>query len=233
MTTIRVPARLNAPWLFPVLAFVAVVAVLAGVVFLSSQIGADDLPPEAPAFAPPPTAAMPARYTVKQAAGGIVSVIEDSVAGQGAPRSRDLAPPAGTPIEVLRPIPVGDIRPGDLVAIVGVPNSVRNFSIRTVVVYPTGTAASNGVARTPAGFSGHESAVDLADRVVMTAPVCESSNGALVLDGPLGPMTVTLKAPGAFYRIAPGTIDDLRPGDRVAVAGADGAITALLIQPQR
>ncbi len=233
VTTVRVPARLNAPWLFPVVAFVAVVAVLAAVVFLSSRIGADDLPPAAPAFEPPPAAALPPRYTVKQATGGTVSVLEDAVAGQGAPGSRELSPAPGTPIEVLRPVAVADIQPGDVVGVIGVPNGVRNFSIRTVVIYPTGTVIRDGGAASAAGFAGHEAAVDIADRVVMTAVVRANNDGLLTLDGAAGPVSLQLKAPGNIYRIGGGAVADLRPGDRLAVAGAGDAITAILVQPLR
>jgi len=219
VTTVRVPARLNAPWLFPVVAFVAVVAVLAAVVFLSSRIGADDLPPAAPAFEPPPAAALPPRYTVKQATGGTVSVLEDAVAGQGAPGSRELSPAPGTP--------------GDVVGVIGVPNGVRNFSIRTVVIYPTGTVIRDGGAASAAGFAGHEAAVDIADRVVMTAVVRANNDGLLTLDGAAGPVSLQLKAPGNIYRIGGGAVADLRPGDRLAVAGTGDAITAILVQPLR
>ena len=101
MTVLRPAARFNAPWLFPVVAFVAVVLVLAGIVALSSRIGANDLPPEAPAFTPPPSLGLPPRYTVKQATGGTVSVLEDAVAGQGAPGSRELSPARAWPVLLL------------------------------------------------------------------------------------------------------------------------------------
>jgi len=233
VTAQRPAARFNAPWLFPVVAFLAVVLMLAGIVALSSRIGANDLPPEAPAFTLPPALGLPPRYTVKQTAGGAITVVEDPVPGQGAPGTRELRPGAATSIEVLHPVALSDIRPGDIVGVIGVPNGVRNFSIRTVVVYPAGTAMKEGAAVSAAGFAGHESAVDPADRVVMTAAVGENRDGALTLDGPLGPVSLQLKSPGAIYRIGPGTAADLHPGDRVAVAGEDGAITAILVQPQR
>lgn len=226
-------SRFQAPWLLPAGALAVVLIALAGIVWLSGKVGGDDLPPAAPPF----DAALPAagytRFTVKQAAEGKLIVVGDVIQGQPPPAAHDLLVTASTAIERLRVVTADSLKPGDPVAIIGIPNEVRNFSIHSLVVVDKPAAPdADRVVRSPAGFAGYEAASDPKDRVIVTGTLDRFEGGKLFLKGPGGTMEVTVTKDVPLYRLESGTAAAIKDGDRIAAKGAGTATAVLLGTPR-
>ncbi|MBI2765116.1 MAG: hypothetical protein HYX53_04300 [Chloroflexi bacterium] len=233
------PSRIpwwQAPWLLPLVGFVAVIATLASVILISQRIGANDQPPAAPPLNFPATGPNVTRYTVKQVAGATISISEDVATGKPPPAPRDLLLGPGTAIDVLRPIKAAEIQPGQWVQVIGIPNEVRNFSIHAIVLFPAGAAPdAERVARSPNGFAGHEASNDAADRPIIGGTVTSIAGTTLEFAGPGGPVTIQLTDVSPLYRLGTGQVGDILEGDRVAVppSASGNAPAAILVQPTR
>jgi hypothetical protein len=209
------PARRIVPaWLPPVLLLVAIVMAFAVVILLARRAAAPDVPPEPAAFQPPAPAHPVTALDVQQASAGRVSLSDGS---------RDVAFAPGARIEVLSPASAADIRPGDWLAAIGIPNEVRNFSIRSLVlIAEPGTPDGGGVVRSPGGFAGYEASRDPAERPLVGGVVEAVDSQSVTLRGPTGPITLTLTANAPLRRLEAGRPEDVREGDRIAFIAADG-----------
>lgn len=224
MTTLRAPRFQLPPWTLPAAGLLLIAGAMLAVIWLSRQVGTDDAPSEPPPFALPAADRGLSLYTVRQSSGGTLALAGEQREGEPRPADRDLALAPATPVELLRPATTTDLRPGDIVTVVAIPNEVRNFAIHSLVILPAGsTVDSNGIARSAAGFAGHEAAHDPRDRPVLSAAITSVSTAAVVLTGPGGPITVTLSASPPLFRLAPGAAADIHDGDRIVLRGAEGA----------
>ena len=222
-------------WLAPVIVLVAVLLGLGAIVVVSQRVGKETQRPDAPAFSPP--AAFPAnyqRFVVRQVSGSTVTLGTD--AAGGGPESKTATFDAAGPghVEVLKPEVASGLQAGEWLSVIGVRNSVRNFSIHQIVVLPAGTRAdADGVARSAAGFGGYEAAGDEADRVAFGAPITTVAGETITLDGPAGPISVELTSRAPLFRLSPGTVADIHESDgAAAVVDSTGAIVGVLFQPR-
>lgn len=210
-----IPSRRLLPaWLPPVLLLAAIVAIFAGVILLARRAAEPDVPPEPAAFQPPAPAHAVTALDVQQASGGRL-VLSDG--------SRDVAFAPGVQVELLRPASAAEIRPGDWLVAIGIPNEVRNFSIRSLVLIADPSAPDGeGVVRSPGGFAGHEASRDSSERPLLGGVVEVVEGQEVTLRGPTGPITVTLTTNAPLRRLEAGRPEDVREGDRIAFIGADG-----------
>ena len=144
--------RIGGAWLVPVALLIAVLVALGAVIFISRQVGSDDVRPNPPAFAFQPATQF-ARLTVKQSGGGHLALSADPVKNGPPPAQYDVTPGASTHIEVLKHVDPSALAVGEWLAVVGIPNEVRNFSIHTLILIPgAGAPDASHIARSPAGF---------------------------------------------------------------------------------
>ena len=221
-----VPARRSLPaWLAPALLLAAIALAFAAVILLARRAAAPDVPPEPPALRPPAPARPATALDVQQAASGRLTLSDGT-------RDTPLAP--GARVEVLRPATTADVRPGDWLEVIGIPNEVRNFSIRSMVLLAgPGQPDAEGVVRSPGGFAGHEAARDQTERPLLGG-VVESVEGArAVLRGPSGPITVTFTPQAPLRRLVEARAEDVHEGDRIAFVGTErvGEARAVLVLP--
>jgi hypothetical protein len=211
---IALPSRRLLPaWLPPVLLVAAIVAAFAGVLLLAQRAAEPDVPPEPAAFQPPVPVRPVTALDVQQAAAGRLALSDGS---------RDISLADGAGIEILRPATASDIRPGDWLTVIGIPNEVRNFSIRSLVLIADPSAPDGeGVVRSTGGFAGHETSRDQSERPLLGG-VVESVDGVrVVLRGPSGPVTVMLTPNAPLRRLEQGRPDQVREGDRIAFVGTE------------
>jgi hypothetical protein len=214
-----VVTRRRAPsWLAPTVLALAVVAALAAVLLLARRAAAPDVPPEpAPFQAPEPARPMSA-LDVIQASDGRLALSDGS---------RDVAFRPDARIEVLQPATATQIRPGAWLAVIGVPNEVRNFAVRSLVIIDAAAAPDGeGVVRSPAGFAGHEAARDQAERPIVGGVVERVDGQRVTLGGPTGPITVDLTPAAPLRRLVQGQAGDIHEGDRIAFAAGRPAADA-------
>ena len=210
-------------------AALAVVLILGVVLIVLSQaVGGSDEPPKAPPFAgapPSPTSAL----DVKQRDGARLTLIRQK--GETT-EQQDLTLPESTMVERLRPIAPEDVRPGDWVTVFGIHNDVKNFAIHSVVVIPSpADGRVDGLARSAAGFFGHEASRDRSDRPIFGG-IVESVNGKdLKLKVPTGTATVHIERGARFYRLEPSSAADIREGDRIAGTFTGSVPAAVLVIP--
>jgi hypothetical protein len=225
--------RIGGGWLVPAGLLIALVVALGAIVLLSRRVGSDDVRPEPPAFTYQPATPFQ-RLTVKQSTAGVLELAADPVAGGPPPAQYTLSPSDSTKVEVLVAVDQSALGTGQWVAIVGVPNVVRNFSIHAIIIIPFATAPdASHIAHSPAGFAGYEASPDDADRVVLGGTVTALADGSLTLAGPAGPLTITLTPDAPLFRLEPATATAVHQGDHVAAVGlaASTPPSALLAQP--
>ena len=212
-------------WLPPVLLLAAIVTAFAGVILLARRAAEPDVPPEPAAFQPPAPARPVTALDVQQASGGRVSLSDGS---------RDVAFAPDARIEVLHPATAAEIRTGDWLAVIGIPNEVRNFSIRSLVlIAEPGTPDADAIVRSPGGFAGSEASRDPAERPLLGGFVEAVDGPRVTLRGPTGPIAVTLTPNAPLRRLSQGGTGDVREGDRIAFIGADalGDARSVLVLP--
>ncbi len=226
--------RMKVPWLAPAVLVGVTLVALGAVVVLSQRVGNEHLRPEPPPFSYQPTPAT-VRMTVKQAGAGRLSLVGDAPKGEAAPPAHEIVPSAGTRIELLRHIDVATVMVGEWMAVIGVPNEVRSFSMHALVLLPeASTADADGVARSPGGFAGNEAGDNPGDRVVLSGPVEAVNGNTVTVRTSAGPVVVTLTDAAPLYRIESGSVGEVHEGDRVALLASEStseAPTALLVQP--
>jgi|GEM_PF-1047700 len=213
------PARFS--WLLPVALFAVVLAALAGVVVFARQSSESDAPPQPPAFVAPELHTYTA-FDVESNDGGTLKVSSGS--GQTA-SSSELDLPPGTRVWIMEPATAANLAPPMLVNVIGIPNEVRNYTIRMMVAAePEGTPNfEEPFIALVDGFYGYEASRDGRERLVLSV-LLES------FDGRNG-VTKTANGPGTLYVdegaplrvLRPARPEDIEPGDRVAVRhGASG-----------
>ncbi len=189
------------------------VLLLAGVAaVLALTAGSRDRqPPRAAPFVPPPSAARAVARDVQQATAGAIVLGSEAGSVTGA-----IA--ASAPVYAVRPARPADVRTGDWVTVVGVPNEVLNFAIRRVVVIPAELAPapdSDGVPRL-GGLAGYETSRDPRERPVIAGRVTATTAGSITISSRERTMTVEVSAPGPLRRIERVAAGDVREGDRLA-----------------
>jgi len=200
------------------------------VVVLSQTLGGSDEPPAPPPFVPPAVSAISA-LDVKQRAGDRIVVSLDKGPSDPNGGSRDLALTSSTRIEVLRAITASGIHAGDQVTVIGIPNEVKNFSIRSIVVQTAAAEASGQAALSPGGFAGHEVSRSRAERPLAAGTVERVDGNTVVMKGAAGPMVLALDN-ARLFRLEQGSADDIQEGDRVAGAfDGQGPLQAILVLP--
>ncbi len=220
-------------WLLP-FAIVAVVALSAAlVIWLAARASGSDAPPQPDAFVVPEPVEAIDRFTVRQVTADRVTLSKDT--------ARDAQP--GAPIEVvlgaaaverLVPATPAAITPGTFITVVGVPNAVRNFSIRRLIVLPSAPDShEGGLGRSKAGFLGSETAVDTKETPVLAGTVQSVTGTKVTLTTLGGTVELTLTAGAPVYRLEASTAASIREGERLASKpfGAGSAPNAVLISP--
>ncbi len=237
------------PWIAPVAIVLALVIGLGAIVLLSRRAAAPDAPPEAPAYTAPAKSSPMQAYDVQSVSGTTIRVAAGADTSTGAV-TKDLETTATTRFETLQPIANGDVAVGDWLQIIGVPNQVKAFAIRTVIVTAGGgTPDAEGFVRSPGGFVGFEATQDANERPVLAGRVTaissregttETAQGlkpvtytVLTLEGPSGVFTVDLQdgANVPIREIVARTREDVTDGDRLAYAAGDGPVAAVLVLP--
>lgn len=210
-------------YIAPAIFALVILLVLGAVIVLAQRSGGSGAPPRPGAFVTPVDPRPFVVYSVQQASEG--SVTFGSGDGQ---QVSDLAIDANTRIEVLTIAPFDSIAVGDWVTLIGVPNGVRTFALRGIVVLPEpGTERVTGFATTPGGFLGHEVSRDPAEQPAVGGIVTAVGEDSLTLDAPDGrtDITVSLDAenpPPVVQRVEQGSLEDLRAGASVAFPAEDG-----------
>lgn len=142
-------------------------------------------------------------------------------------RSLDLG---GATLARAVPLSPGDLRPGEVIVVIGRPNEVRNYAILLLAV-TTGDGRGQEPPRVFAAFRGHEPFGDEAAPVAW-GTITDVEGGRVVLEGPGGPMELTLGDGAPLVRFAPVEPWALVPGDRVAaVADSAGRATVAIALP--
>lgn len=189
-------------------------AVLVALVVVARNTGGGSPPPEPGAMVMPVGAAY-AAFTVERVEGANLAV-------SGSDGARLVAIPPATPVWLLEPATLGDALAGLPVAVIGVPNEVRNATLRAVVI-GVGGAAPGFVA---GPFAGHEvwgeaNALPLVSGTVSRV----EEGGRLVILTAAGEAEVWMGAGAPLLVAREGSFDEVQPGDRVAVRlGADGGL---------
>ncbi len=222
-------------WMVPVVLLGAALALLTGIVVVSQRVGRESQRPDAPPFSPP--AAFPTNYqrlVVRQVTGSAITLGSDSSSGRPESKATTFDASAGAVIEVISPATAASLQPGEWMSVIGITNSVRNFTIHQIVVLPAGSNAdADGVARSAAGFGGYEAATDENDRVAFGGTIAKADGNTVTLDGPEGPITVQLSDRAPLFRLAAATAADIREGfGAAAILDASGGMRAILFQPR-
>lgn len=234
-------------WLAPAAVVFALILGLGAIVFLSSRANTTEAPPGVAAFATPIPVRPVFGFDVRQATPGSFQLAS---AGQASGQERTLTITPNIKWEILEPVSETEIVVGDWLTVIGVPNAVRAFSIRSVVVFPaTSTPGEDGLLRSSNGFSGYEAARDPVEKPILSGKVIRLSQREGTTETARGsvPATytvVTIQAPGgevdidlqngkefALHRVAPSDATAVQDGDRLAFAATDGEPQAILILP--
>lgn len=209
-------------YIAPAVFAVLIVVVLAAVVALAQRSGGSGAPPRPGAFVGPVDPRPFVVYSVQQVSGG--NIIFGS--GEGQP-VRDVSIGPSTAVEVLRAEPFDGIQVGDWVTLIGVPNNVRTFALRGIVVISSPDADRyNGFALTAGGFLGHEVSRDRAERPAVGGLVTAIGASSLTLEAPEGraPVTVNVDPENlpTVFRVHEGEVSDLVAGATVAFPAEGG-----------
>ena len=133
-------------WLPPLLLIAGIIVAALIVVGLTRRAAAPDVPPQPAAFEPPAPVRPTTAVDVQQAVDGRLTLSDGAA-------NVTLRPDAA--VEFLIPARAGDVRTGDWLAVIGVPNEVRNFSIRSLVLLDrAGAPCHNALATHSARCAG-------------------------------------------------------------------------------
>jgi hypothetical protein len=174
-------------WLIPAIVLLALVAMFAAVIFIAGNTGDSGAPPRPADFvAPQPSFPTVALDVQQVAAGGVITFAND----QGQPDGTTIPP--GAIVEVLRPIDFGDIPVGAEASLIGEPNDVRSFVVRTIVVFgvETVTTGVDAGVRSRGGFEGWEAGRDRTLRVILSGTVTAVSADGITMDTATGALTI-------------------------------------------
>lgn len=225
----------------PVAAAVVVLALLVGggvVAFVVSQSAGSDAPPEAGPFVTPPPANPAATFDVREANGATFTLLPANIEGDAF--TATLSP--NVTLEAFVPGLPSRIEPGTWLTFIGERDPVRNYVIRQVIaIRDAGAPGADGLARSPAGFTGVEMLSNPRHRPVLwgrveSITVYPSDGGAdVVLAGPDGPITVEILARIPLFFVEPYDAP-ITDGDHIAILAPAGAspagADAILVSPQ-
>ena len=225
----------------PVTAAALLLALLVGggiVAFVVSQSAGSDAPPEAGAFVTPQPANPVAVFDVREANGASLTLLPANIEGEAFTATLL----AGVTLEAyVAGLPSG-IEPGAWLVFTGERDPVRNYVIRQVIaIRDPGAPGADGLARSPAGFTGLELVSNPDHRPVLWGRVesvthYPSDGGAdIVLAGPDGPITVEILARVPLFFVEPYDAP-ITDGDKIAIRAPAGtspdAAGAILVEPQ-
>jgi hypothetical protein len=227
MTTADITRRSFPAWAPLLLLVVGIVSAATAVILLARRAAEPDAPPPPPAFQAPSANLPVTALDVQQVAGGRLTLSDGS---------RDVALRPDARVERLERATAEQVRVGDWLAVIGIPNEVRNFSIRSLVLLGSDPAPAgvDGVVRSRGGFAGYEASRDQSERPLLAGRVTGVAGMRLSLEGPTGPMMVDLTPQAPLYRLVEGRAADLQEGDRIAFhAGGSSAgdATSVLVLP--
>lgn len=202
------PASATAPgrpaWTGAALLAGGLVALAIAAAVVPMLLSRESQPPQAGPFVPP---GEPYRMTQVVEVSGSGPVLED--------RSLDL-----TGAEIARAVPAGiaDLRPGETIVVIGVPNEVRNYAILLIAIAVTAESGRDGVPPRVFGtFSGHEVfGTDAAP--VAWGTIASAEGNRITLEGPGGSAELVVGEGAPLVRFAAADWHSLAPGDRVAAA---------------
>lgn len=208
------PAPSRIPqWLFPAALGVVFIVLVAVTLFLAHRASQSDAPPEPAPFAGLAKVNPTTPFDVEDANAGTVN-LQSGLSAQ----SLQITLRSSAPVELLEAAAPSTIVPGEILTLFGIPNEVKSFSIRLIVVMPRDSPLDgDGIARSPAGFAGHESERDQAERPILSGTVTSISGGTVSLTTSAGPVTVDLEPTAPLRRLRAGGPGDLKPADRLAV----------------
>ena len=217
----------------PAILVAAAVGVLGGIAWLSQRVGHETTRPDASAFSNPLPAPGANRYIVKQTAQGSVSLVAEASKDPANAPVQQLTLAPSLRVEVLRAAGPADLKPGDWLAVVGVSNAVRNFSIHALVAIPGATPGSAQLARSAAGFAGNEAAPAADDQVILGGVIEQVTADSVTLKGSPVPVRIDVSPRAPIFRLGPGTTADIHDGDLLAFGGAGPADprAAVLVRP--
>jgi len=199
----------------PVALAILLLLALVAIVVLARRASQPDAPAEPGAFAFAATQHT-AAWNVERVDGLTLTV-------SGGPQGTfDLAIPPSTPIEVLEPMAPSEIASGAWLTVVGVPNEVKNFAIRLLVIVVTpGASGDDGLRLSASGFAGHETARDKKEAALLGGVVDSVGASQVTVRTANGTVDVSLAQGAPLRRLrAVGPASDgypVRSGDRVAV----------------
>ncbi|GIW15921.1 MAG: hypothetical protein KatS3mg063_1774 [Tepidiforma sp.] len=186
----------------PIGAAVFVVVALGAVVAAAQRTGNGDAPPTPGPMTLPRTVGYATLTVVRTEPGRLV------VSGGGV---AELPVGAGTRAWRLEPADADAVETGAAMAIIGVPNEVRNAAIRAIVVGEAGSAG-------PAGpFGGHEALGEPTALPLITGTVTGVENGRATVRTAAGEVSVWLGPGAPVFRVRETGVEALQPGDRVGV----------------
>jgi hypothetical protein len=222
MTEQAMPRPARFPWLIPVGLFALLIAGLIALFLFAREAGKSEEPPQPPAFVAPELKTYTA-FDVEGNAGGKLKVSSGRAEDAS---SSDLDLPAGTRVWFMEPAEAADIKPPLKVNVIGIPNEVRNYTLRMMVFAAPEGPITFEEPFIPLfdGFFGHEPSRDLRERVVLSV-LLESFDGRNgVTSTANGPGTLYVD-PGAPVRLVrSGSPAEIQPGDRIAIHdAADGS----------
>lgn len=139
-------------------------------------------------------------------------------------------------IELLDYATIGDIEPGQWIAVIGIPNEVFNFSIVSIVILPEFVPAPGNLAVTLGGFYGHEAGRGLSSadllRPVLGGEVIAIGEDTVTMAGPDGDIMLQIFEGAPLFLLRDATVADIRSGDRLAVhatAADDPAVAGAIL----
>lgn len=180
---------------------------LVGIIIAAREAGGSN--------AVPPT---PGPMEAPRSAGFVLLMVErvegDRLAVAGGPAS-EMTVPGGIRAWRMERATPAQIQPGMRMAVVGVPNEVRNATIRLIVVADATEADEAG--RVAGPFQGHETLGEPTALPLVNGVVRETAGDRVAIETASGPATVWLAegAPVAVVRRVDAA--SVRPGDRLAV----------------
>ena len=147
-----------------------------------------------------------------------------TVTGSGNTKdSQQMTLAAGTRVEVLDAITPDDLHPGDWMTVIGVPNAVKSFGIRSIVVIGSpGPPNADDIVLTPGGFAGNEAARDPKELPILGGTVTQANSLNAVLQTAAGPVTISFAGAPPLRRVRAGSVADIHEGDRLALLTTGG-----------
>lgn len=218
--------------------FLLFVAILVAVIVIARETSDPGTPPRPAEFVAPAGGNPTVVFDVQQVSdAGVITFAGEAGVAEG------LEIPPSAAVEVLQPVALSDLQPGQQISVIGIPNQVRNFVITAVVAFAGDTTRAPGDAgvRSLGGFEGWEAFRDRSQRVVLSGTVTSVSRSEVTFEGATGPVSISLtdnETAGRppVYVLRQGTASEIRSGWRVAFpaapdGSADPSATAVLAAP--